>query len=79
MNTLGETDSKTQLIVDRYNAHLKSCSAYKKEHPEKNCAYSNKYYKTMKESNPEKYAEYLLRQKTYYKEVVKNRKLQSII
>jgi CHAT domain-containing protein len=42
---------------------------WKKEHPEKNCAYSNKYYHQMKEESPEKYQEYLAKQKEYYKHV----------
>jgi hypothetical protein len=74
MNTLGEMDAKTQLIINRHNHHLKICSEYKKQHPEQNNAYSVKYFKSMKETEPEKYATYLARQKKYYNEVVKPRK-----
>ena len=74
MNTLGEMDAKTQLIVYRYNHHLKICSEYKKSHPAQNNAYSIKYFKNMRENDPEKYTAYLARQKQYYNEVVKPRK-----
>ena len=72
MNTLGDiATDKLQVIVDRYNHHLKICSEYKKAKPEQNKAYSNKYFRNMKETEPEKYASYLARQKQYYNEVVK--------
>ena len=74
MNTLGEMDAKTQLIIDRHNHHLKICSEYKKLHPAQNNAYSTKYLKKMRENNPEKYAALLAKQKKYYNEVVKPRK-----
>ena len=74
MNPLGEIDAKTQLILDRHNHHLQICSEYKKLNPEKNRTYSNKYYSKVKETEPEKYAIMLARQKQYYNNVVKAKK-----
>lgn len=68
MNTLEEFESdKLQKIVAAYNRHRKVCSDYKKTHPELNCAYVTKYYKTMKQNDPERYDAYLSKQKEVYK------------
>jgi len=64
MNTLEEIE--VQKIVAAYNRHRKVCSDYKKTHPELNRVYSNKYYKTMKEEDPERYDAYLAKQKEVY-------------
>jgi hypothetical protein len=67
MNTLEEIESeKLQKIVAAYNRHRKVCSDYKKIHPELNRVYSNKYYKTMKEEDSERYDAYLAKQKEVY-------------
>lgn len=71
MNTLfsevNELSPEIQNIVEQYNKHRDRCNKWKKENPEKNCGYSNKYYKQMKEEDPTKYQEYLEKQKEYYK------------
>lgn len=69
MNTLGALTQDVLKIVEQYNKHRERCIKWKKAHPEKNCAYSNKYYHQMKEESPEKYEEYLAKQKEYYKNV----------
>jgi len=69
MNTLGELTPNVLRIIDQYNKHRDRCIKWKKEHPEKNCVYVNKYYSQMKEESPEKYKEYLDKQKEYYKNV----------
>jgi phenolic acid decarboxylase len=69
MNTLAEITPDVLRIVEQYNKHRERCVKWKKEHPEKNCAYSNKYYHQMKEESPEKYQEYLEKQKEYYKNI----------
>jgi phenolic acid decarboxylase len=69
MNTLGEITPNVLRIIDQYNKHRERCVKWKKEHPEKNCAYVNKYYSQMKEESPEKYKEYLAKQKGYYDSV----------
>ena len=79
MNTAEMSADQVQKIVDRYNKHLKTCRDYKKAHPEKNNAYSNKYFKTMKDSDPDKYDAYLAKQKKYYNEVAKPRNLAAKI
>jgi len=68
MNTLAELTPDVLRIVEQYNKHRERCVKWKKEHPEKNCVYVNKYYNQMKE-NPEKYKEYLAKQSEYYKSV----------
>jgi len=69
MNTLGEITPNVIRIIEQYNKHRERCVKWKKEHPEKNCAYSNKYYHQMKEESPEKYEEYLAKQKEYYNNI----------
>ena len=68
MNTLANLTPDIQKIVDQHKRHLDICKKWKKENPEKNCAYSNKYYKQMKEEDPIKYREYLDKQNAYYNE-----------
>jgi hypothetical protein len=69
MNTLGELTPEVLRIVEQYNKHRERCVKWKKEHPEKNCVYVNKYYNQMKVENKEKYDEYLAKQSEYYKSV----------
>jgi len=66
MNTLANLTPDIQKIVDQYKRHQDVCKKWKKDHPDKNCAYSNKYYHQMKEEDPIKYREYLDKQNAYY-------------
>jgi hypothetical protein len=69
MDSLANLPSNVLKIVEQYNKHRDRCVKWKKAHPEKNCSYVNKYYQTMKVEEPEKYQEYLAKQKEYYKNV----------
>ena len=64
---------KSQQALKYYENHLKSVKKYQKANPEKMCIKAKKQYQKIKSNDPDKYNEYLIKQRKYYEEVAKPR------